>query len=133
MSMTRDRAISLLRRYRPGELSPPKHYCLASWTMYEFGERVYTRYLVGELIRRLRCAPSSQYPMDIVQRFYWEIDEILVNSKNPITSQFTRAIDRIVGDILDYLWAEEDKQTKRIDMGELVRALLTKEESNVQL
>ena len=113
MSMTKERAISLLRRYRGGVLSPPQHYCLATWTMYEFGERVYMQYIVGELINRIRDAPPSVHPLDVVQKFYYWIDDIMLDSKNPITQRFTKTVYRIATDLSEYLWIEEDYERHR--------------------
>lgn len=112
-SMTKERAISLLIRYRGEAPSPPKHYCFAKWTMYEFGERVYTRYIVGELIKRIRDAPESVHPLHVVQTFYWWVEDTMIDSQNPITNQFTKIVYRIAADLSEYLWIEEDYERHR--------------------
>lgn len=133
MRMTRDRAISLLRRYRQKELSRPEHYCLEAWTMYEFGERVYTRFIIRELITRIRDAPASTNPLSVIQKFYYWADDMMIDSPNQITKRFTKTIYRIATDISEYLWVEEDYERHRGEI-EYYRHLsfdYEQEESNV--
>lgn len=113
-------------------LSPPEHYCLAKWSMYEFGEKVYTQYIVGEFIKRIRDAPPSAHPLDIIHKFCYWIDDIMIDSQNPITKQFTKTVYRIATDLYEYLWVEEDYERHRGEV-EYYYHIKThyKEESNV--
>lgn len=99
--------------------------------MYEFGERTYTNFIVIELIRKIRCAPSSKDPISVINSFYWEIDDISLHSDNPITERFAKTVNRIVGDIEDCLWADEDKRRGKVDMGDLIYNMWMKEDANV--
>ncbi len=125
--MTKERAISLLRRYRHAELAEPKHYSFAAWTMHEFGEKSYTRSIVTELIRRIKR--SSKSPLTVVHDFHWEIDGLVLFSKNPMTVDFTKTVRRITEDLMEYLWIEEEAE-KHFDMGAFVYKLLREERSD---
>lgn len=123
--MTKERAISLLRHYRHAELAEPKHYSFAVWTMYEFGEKSYTRSIVAELIKRIK--QSSKSPLTVVHDFHWKIDDLVLFSKNPMTVNFTKTVRRITEDLMEYLWIEEEAE-KHFDMGAFVYKLLREEE-----
>lgn len=105
MSMTKERAISLLRRYRQEELSPPEHYCLADWTMYKFGERVYSQYLKNELIKRIENDESDDVLMTIT-KFIYEYDRIAhpgCVEKNSITWKFCSNVIKVLDNLQQYL------------------------------
>lgn len=85
--------------------------------MYEFGERVYTRYIISELIKKIQDAPASVRPLEIVSKFYRVVDDIMVDSQNPITKQFAKTVYRIATDISEYLWVEEDFERHRGEIG----------------
>lgn len=126
--MTKERAISLLRRYRQAELVEPKHYSFATWTMYEFGERSYTRSIIKELIKRIRN--SSKSPLTVIHDFVWEVDGFVLFSKNPMTVKFMKTVRRISEDLMEYLWVEE-KAEKHFDMDSFVYKLLKEGTSDV--
>ncbi|MEG2624361.1 MAG: hypothetical protein RSC06_15840 [Clostridia bacterium] len=102
-NMTKERAVSLLRRYRQEELSPPEHYCLAERTMQEFGYNVYAGYLSGEMIRKIKSAPETENPIETIHHYICWIDEIRVNNGNPITDRFVGNVISVVDSIQQYL------------------------------
>jgi len=108
MSMTKERAISLLRRYRQEELSPPEHYCLATWTMRKFGYNIYARYLSEEMIRKIKSVPETENPVETIHRYICWIDEIRVNRGNPITDRFVGDVICIADSIQQYLGEHEE-------------------------
>lgn len=108
MSMTKERAVSLLRRYRQEELSPPEHYCLETWTMREFGYNVYARYLSGEMIRKIKSAPETESPIETVNHYICWMDNVRVNRGNPITDKFVKNVICIVDSIQQYLGEHEE-------------------------
>ena len=75
--------------------------------MREFGDKVYARYLVSELIQRIKSDPETQNPLITVHKFICWIDEIRLNRGNPISNQFIGNVICIADCIEQYLWENE--------------------------
>lgn len=113
--MTREEAVSLLRRYRRNETYTPSKR-LFGWKLnYEFMRTVYERMLILELIRRIKT--TDQNPLNVVRDFYYKMDDILCESENPKTWAFASTMENCAADIARYLEGEyiREKRRKRRD------------------
>lgn len=110
--MTKDEAIAWLRRYRKEETYIPSRRLYGWRKNYEFNHAVYERYLVLELIRRIRA--SAMPPLEVVRRFYYAMDDVLCESEDghAITHTFASMMENCASDILHYLRAK-DKEGER--------------------
>lgn len=107
--MTREEAISLLRRYR----REVPRYNLQFWSgfgtrfNYHANKSVYERFLVMELIRRIN--ESDQDPIEVVRDFYYFMDDILCESEDlkPVAHYFESLMENMTGDILRCLREKE--------------------------
>ena len=112
---TREEAVSLLRRYRRDVYrSRPKREL---FTMKQYDAVVYTcvygRYLVDELIRRIRC--TDEPPIHVVYDLYSALDDVLSESDDDHfeTHSFASLLENECGDILRYLkHMEAEKQNE---------------------
>ncbi|MBQ8707846.1 MAG: hypothetical protein IJ523_07155 [Succinivibrionaceae bacterium] len=113
--MTREEAVSLLRRYRRDETYIPSKK-LFGWKLnYEFMRSVYERMLILELIQRIK--QSDRGPMTVVRDFYYKMDDILCESENPKTWAFASTMENCAADIVRYMEEEfiREKRRKRRD------------------
>lgn len=84
--------------------------------MYEFGERAYTRYIVVELIKKIRSESLLKDPLTTVYDFIVDIDVVGHRSNNSVTKQFCMTVVRILDDIHQFMWEDEIK--RKIKKGE---------------
>ena len=105
--MTREEAISLLRRYRRTVRINPLY---VSWGKSDYITQryVYERYLILRLIERI--ANSSEPPLRLIHNAYWAVDMFMLESESRYTQRFLRIVERCIGDIMEYL---EDQDKKR--------------------
>lgn len=103
--MTREEAVSWLRQYRKNDTYKPSRHLFGWKGSYDFNRAVYERYLILELIDRIK--KSSIPPMEVVRRFYYEMDDILCNSECAATWAFASTMENSAGDILRYLRGRE--------------------------
>ncbi len=108
--MTREEAVSLLRRYRRDETYVPSKQLFGWQRNHEFDRAVYERMLVLELIRNIKS--TDQEPISIVQDFYYKMDDILCESDCAKTWAFASTMENCAADILRYL-REGSTQEKR--------------------
>ena len=109
---TREEAVSLLRRYRRDVYrSRPKREL---FTMKQYDAVVYScvygRYLVDELIRRIRC--TDEPPIHVVYDLYSALDDVLSESDDDHfeTHRFAAIMEHEAGNILRYLKTIEKEQ-----------------------
>ena len=99
-----------MRRYRQAELSEPKHYSFAKWTMHEFGERSYTRSVIAHLIERIKRSSDESDPLTVVHDFICWMDTIRMNGNHPIKNEFVTNVIWIADNLEQYLWEAEKKK-----------------------
>lgn len=105
--MTREEAVSLLRRYRRDAYSyNPKCFARPKGDV-EFRNYVYGRYLCDELIDAIRH--SKEPPIDVVYDSYAMFDTILSESEDDHfeTHSFAAVMEHEAGRILRYLKQKE--------------------------
>ena len=103
--MTREEAVSWLRRYRRDETYKPCK-TLFGWKLnYDFMRASYERYLILELIRRID--DSLKDPIDVVADFYYWMDDMVCNSEEKRTWAFASTMENCCVDILRYLREKE--------------------------
>lgn len=105
--MTREEAISWLRRYRRDETYKPSKRLFGWRINYDFMRASYERYLVLELIRRIN--DSLKGPMDVVKEFYYWMDDLVCESEQRKTWEFASIMENCCADILRYLREKETK------------------------
>ena len=103
--MTKEECIAWLRQYRRKETDAPTKKLLNWKRNAQFDRAVYERFLVQELIGRIQR--SRLPPIEVVRRFYYQMDDILTESENPGTWAFASTIENCAGDILRYLREKE--------------------------
>ena len=104
--MTKEEAVSALRRYRREEVYTPSRKLLGWKTStYEFNRAVYERFLVLELIREIKESNRNS-PIDVVRDFYYKMDDILCESEQRRTWSFTSTMENCAHDMLIYLERE---------------------------
>lgn len=106
--MTREEAISYLRRYRRTDTYKPSKALFGWRNNYQFEEAVYARYLVLELIERI--SHSSEDPIEVVRSFYYWMDDMLCTSENGRTWAFSSLMENCCSDILRYLRRKEKNE-----------------------
>ena len=112
--MTKEEAISLLRRYRREETYAPS-INLLGWkkVTYDFKRSVYERYLILELIRRIK--ESNCLPTVIVQSFYSFMDEMIGDSDHSRTWEFASYMEMCMKDILIYFQRDHMNKRRRMN------------------
>lgn len=106
--MTREVAVSWLRRYRRNEVYKPSKK-LFGWKMnYEFMRASYERFLVLELIRKID--ESNRDPILIVQDLYYKLDDMVCESERSKTWAFASTMENCCADILRYLREKEKNE-----------------------
>lgn len=120
--MTKEEAISALRRYRREETFPPSRRMLGGGKRcYEFNRAVYERYLVLELIHRIMDSPLP--PIEVVRRFYWAMDDIICESERRRTWAFVSIMENCAHDIVIYLQRENFRRRReRNEQNRLARS-----------
>ena len=110
--MTKDKAVSLLRRYRREETYVPS-IKLLGWKKrtYEFNRAVYERFLILELIRQIK--ESDLGPMTVVRNFYYKMDDVMCESENHKTWEFTSIMENCAHDIVVYLEREHIRERRQ--------------------
>lgn len=110
--MTQEEAISLLRRYRRDV-----YRCNLSFVRFPkrdayFQTYVYGRYLLSELIRRIR--ESEEDPIQVVSQAYSKLDYILGDSDDDHfeTHRFTAKMEYECCEALRYLRTVERKKNE---------------------
>lgn len=106
--MTQEEAVSWLRQYRRNDTYKPSRQLFGWRSNYDFNRAVYERYLILELIDRIK--QSSIPPIEVVRRFYYDMDDILCESENSITWTFASYMENSTRDILNYLRRKENEQ-----------------------
>lgn len=109
--MTREEAISLLRRYRRDETYVPSKKLFGWQRNYEFDRAVYERMLVLELIRKIKTTDKS--PISVVRNFYYKMDDMVCESDSAKTWAFASTMENCAGDILRYLQEGTSKEKRR--------------------
>ena len=109
--MTREEAISLLRRYRRNNTYTPSKKLFGWRRNYDFDRAVYERMLILELIREIKA--TDRNPMTVVQDFWYKMDYILCESENAKTWAFTSTMENCAADILRYLRVELIRERRR--------------------
>lgn len=105
--MTREEAVSLLRRYRRDVCRfNPRFFTMPQRNVL-FRNCVYEKFLLDELIRRIRH--STEPPIDVVYDVYSMLDDILSESDDDHfeTHRFAAELEREAGQILRYLKMKE--------------------------
>lgn len=109
--MTCDEAVSLLRRYRRDAYTYNSSFLTMKDrdTLFVYG--VYGRFLVEELIRRIKAGRES--PVDVVHDFYTMMDDMLCETDDDHfeTLRFARRMEHETGNILRYL-REKEKENE---------------------
>lgn len=110
--MTREEAISLLRRYRRDVYRYNEKSVIFPKRNAHFKICVYGRFLVDDLIRRI--AVSYEDPIKVVSRRYSELDEILGDSDDDHfeTHAFAALMEYEAGNVLRYLETVERKKNE---------------------
>lgn len=106
--MTRDEAVSWLRQYRRCDTDKPSKKLFGWRNNYDFNRAVYERYLILELIDRIKR--SSKPPIEVVRLFYYEMDDILCESENAETWAFASMMENCARDILQFLRGKEKEK-----------------------
>lgn len=108
--MTKQEAISLLRRYRRNQLfkpSPRLARLFRSYRENEYISEIWARFLVRTLIQRIQQASNGTNPIEVVRDFYYQMDDVLCESENPRIWAFASTMENEAGDILRYLRRKE--------------------------
>lgn len=110
--MTRDEAVSILRRYRRSAFRFQEKYVIFPKRNALFRECVYGKILVDEIIRQIR--ESDDDPIRIVSRLYSKLDFILGDSDDDHfeTHAFAALMEYLTGDILRYLQKIEKEKNE---------------------
>ena len=127
--MTKEEAVSWLRRYRRGvKLNP--FTIRTPWYKADYiRERyVYERMLILELIERIKN--SNKRPEEVIHGLYWDVDMFMLDSDNPRTHKFLRIIERCLGDILEELDAYKKRQCTYTTGEDLAESYLKGENEN---
>lgn len=103
--MTKKTALSLLACYEGKPEKSPKHFALLRCRRCE-QRQIYLGETLKTLMRRI--SRSQRDPISETQAFYWEMDYIFSSSKSDVSRWFAGTVRSILGDILDYLWIEEE-------------------------
>lgn len=110
--MTREEAISLLRRYRRTVYRyDPKFIAFHKWDIL-FQTCVHGRFLVDEMIRSIRHSEGG--PIETVYDIYSKLDEVLGESDDDHfeTHRFAALMEDEAGNILRYLKIVEKEQNE---------------------
>ena len=110
--MTREQAISLLRRYRRDVYRYNSNYVLFAKRNTFFQTCVYGRFLIDELIRKIRH--SAKDPISVVSGIYSDLDEVLGDSDDDHfqTHRFAAMVEYEAGNILRYLRTVEKERNE---------------------
>lgn len=81
-----------------------------TWREDGLRKATYARQLVQELTRRIRC--SQEPPIEVVRRFYYEMDDLLCESENRLTWRFASTMESLTGELLQYLRSKEGGNAK---------------------
>lgn len=76
-----------------------------SWRDDNLRKSVYAHQLTLELMQRIRH--SDEAPIEVVRRFYYEMDDLLCKSENRLTWAFAGTMENLIADILRYLRSKE--------------------------
>lgn len=108
--MTREEAISLLRRYRRAVYRYNPRFIHFAKQDVLFHKCIYGKFLIEEMIREIRY--SDKDPIEVVRRIYSNLDWILGESDDDHfeTHRFAALMEYEAGDILRYLKTIERKQ-----------------------
>lgn len=108
--MTREEAVSLLRRYRRDVYRYNERFLIFAKRNATFQICVYGRFLIDEMIRKIK--DSSEDPIRIVGRFYSKLDEVLGDSDDDHfqTHRFAAMVELEAGNILRYLTTIEKER-----------------------
>ena len=106
--MTREEAISYLRRYRRNEVYKPSKNLFGWRRNYYFDEAVYTRFLILELIDRINS--STKDPIETIRDFYYWMDDMMCGSEQNRTWAFSSCMENASRDIIRYLRAKEKNE-----------------------
>lgn len=65
---------------------------------------------LGETLKTLmrRISRSQRDPISETQAFYYEMDDICSFGKSDVSRRFATIVRNILGDIIEYLWVEEE-------------------------
>lgn len=101
--MTREEAVSLLRRYRRTVYRYNPKFTPFTKRDTLFQTCVYGRFLIDEVIRKIRCAEDS--PIEVVCDIYFNLDLVLGESDDDHfeTHRFAALMEQEAGNILRYL------------------------------
>lgn len=110
--MTREEAISLLRRYRRTVYRYNSRYVPFTKQDTLFKTCVYGRFLIDEMIRKIRY--SEDGPIETVYDIYSDLDWVLGESDDDHfeTHRFAALMEYEAGNILRYLKTVERKQNE---------------------
>lgn len=110
--MTREEAVSTLRRYRRLVFRYDDKFILFPKKNALFRECVYGKILVDEIIMRIR--ESDDDPIRIVSQLYSQLDFILGDSDDDHfeTHAFAALMECLTGDILQYLQKIEKEKNE---------------------
>lgn len=110
--MTREEAISLLRRYKRDFYDYDKKLFVLTREKMLFKISVYGRFLCDELISKIRN--SKDGPIEVVYDYYSMFDDILSESDDDHfeTHNFARILEHEAGHILRYLRKKEEENDK---------------------
>lgn len=110
--MTREEAISLLRRYRRAVYRYNPKFILFAKRDALFHQCVYGKFLIEEMIREIRY--SDEDPIEVVCGIYSYLDWILGESDDDHfeTHRFAALMEHEAGNILRYLKTIEKEQNE---------------------
>lgn len=110
--MTREEAVSLLRRYRRDVYRYNPKFIFFAKQNSLFKTCVYGRFLIDEMIRRIRH--SDEDPIETVYDIYSDLDWILGESDDDHfeTHKFAAVMEYEAGNILRYLKTVERKRNE---------------------
>lgn len=110
--MTREEAISLLRRYRKAVYRYNPKFIIFTKQNAMFRTCVYGKFLVDEMIRKIRY--SDKDPIKVVYGIYSNLDWILGESDDDHfeTHRFAALMEHEAGNILRYLKTIEKEQNE---------------------
>lgn len=111
--MTKEEAISLLRRYRREETYTPSRNLLGWKMTHDFKRSVYERYLILELIRRIK--ESNCPPTVVIRSFYSFMDEMIGDSDHSRTWEFASYMEMCLRDILIYFQWDNINKRRRMN------------------
>lgn len=105
--MTQDEAVLWLRQYRRCDTYVPSPALFGGKKNYEFTKAVYERWLVLDLIEQIK--KTSLPPMEVIRRFYYDMDDLITESENPITWSFASIMENSARDIMNWLRRKENE------------------------